>query len=60
MSSTQSELKIELGKGEHADNAAGCIVRLDASRLRALIEAGQSAHRVYQLLLIDRPKGIRG
>ena len=60
MSLEQSELVIDLGNAVHGENGARCSVRLDATPLQALIEAARSAHRVYELLLIDRPGDIWG
>ena len=58
MTAYQSELVIDLGEVGFRNSKHPFRVRLESSPLRQLIEAAGNAHRVYELLLIDRPGDI--
>lgn len=58
MAKYQNELVIDFGEVGFRNSKHPFRVRLDSSPLRHLIEAAENAHRVYELLLIDRPGDI--
>lgn len=58
MTAYQNELVIDFGKVGFRNSKHPFRVRLDSSPLGQLIEAAENAHRVYELLLIDRPGDI--
>lgn len=58
MTAYQNELVIDFGEVGFRNSKHPFRVRLDSSPLGQLIEAAENAHRVYELLLIDRPGDI--
>lgn len=58
MTAYQNELVIDLGEVGFRNSKHSFRVRLDSRPLTQLIEAAENAHRVYELLLIDRPGDI--
>lgn len=58
MTAYQNELVIDFGEVGFRNSKHPFRVRLDSSPLGQLIEAAENAHRVYELLQIDRPGGI--
>jgi len=58
MTAYQNELVVDFGEVGFRNSKHLFRVRLDSRPLRQLIEAAENAHRVYELLLIDRPGDI--
>jgi len=58
MTAYQNELVVDFGEVGFRNSKHRFRVRLDSRPLMHLIEAADNAHRVYELLLIDRPGDI--
>lgn len=58
MPAYQNELVVDFGEVGSRNSKHRFRVRLDARPLAQLIEAVENAHRVYELMLIDRPGDI--
>lgn len=58
MTAYQNELVVDFGEVGFRNSEHRFRVRLDSRPLMQLIEAADNAHRVYELLLIDRPGDI--
>ena len=58
MTAYQNELVVDFGEVGFRNSMHRFRVRLDSRPLMHLIEAAENAHRVYELLLIDRPGDI--
>jgi hypothetical protein len=58
MPAYQNELVVDFGEVGSRNSKHHFRVRLDSRPLAQLIEAVENAHRVYELLLIDRPGDI--
>ncbi len=58
MTTCQNELVVDFGEVGFRNSEHRFRVRLDSRPLMQLIEAAENAHRVYELLLIDRPGDI--
>lgn len=58
MTAYQNELVVDFGEVGFRNSKHRFRVRLDSRPLMQLIEAAENAHRVYELLLIDRPGDI--
>lgn len=58
MTAYQIELVVDFGEVGFRDSKHRFRVRLESRPLMSLIEAAENAHRVYELLLIDRPGDI--
>lgn len=54
----RAELEIDFGKVGYWNSGALFRIRLDASPLTDLIRDTTDAHRVFELLLIDRPGDV--
>lgn len=55
MTAYQSQLKVDFGDVGYGNSKQPFRVRIDAAALTALIPDAGNAHRVYELMLIDRP-----
>jgi hypothetical protein len=60
MTAYQAELSINLGDVGYRDSKQPFRVRLNASALSELIGHAENAHRVYELMMIDRPGDVWG
>jgi hypothetical protein len=58
MTAYQTELTVDFGEVGYRDSKEAFSVCLDAHALSELIEHARNAHRVYELLLIDRPGDV--
>ena len=58
MASYQIELTVDFGEIGHRRSKSPFRVRLDASALAELISHAENAHRIYELMLIDRPGDV--
>ena len=58
MTSYESELVIDFGEVGNRFGRHPFRIRLKAEALRALIEHATAAHRIYEMLLIERPGDV--
>ncbi len=58
MTAYKAEFKIDFGEVGYWDARRPFRICLDASPLAALIRHAEIAHRVYELLLIERPGDV--
>lgn len=58
MTSDQMALTLNFGEIGTQNSKSTFVVRLDASPLAELISHAENAHRVYELMLIDRPGDV--